>query len=456
MRILIALTLLAATVLGQTVRECRKDKGECVTEMGQDNYLAVTKLFDDEIDLNDPVAVAECLGECLRDPSSNGCEVIGKTANKGCYSHSQKIKNGNHKDDHICWVFSDCQEKHCFKEDGYCVKPDGEDQGEGVVMLFDGDINTYELQSRCLTMCYADPHATGCEAQWNTEKPGCYRHTKPLSKGNGAKDHVCWVFEKCKSCIKERGKCVSKDGKDVEGETRVLKEEMVTRTARAKCLDKCFEDPKATGCEIRIDKDENKRGCYKHKKPVDRGNREDQSDCWVFSKCVADGTRDPRKDPPKKKEDDKKKKDGKKDGKKEGDDKKKDDGKDKADDKEKKEDKDKKEEKGEPEKKDEKAEEKKDDAKDGAEEKNKEEDAKDKKEEKKEEEVAVKAAKTPLSSHSVADHVTLVVSNVWDLPPWVHWGGALGTAAVVLAWRLHRKRTPPQLAGYDPLGEEDI
>jgi len=38
---------------------------------------------------------------------------------------------------------------------------------------------------------------------WNQGNRGCYAHTQPIARGNGAGNHACWVFSKCAKKAKE-------------------------------------------------------------------------------------------------------------------------------------------------------------------------------------------------------------------------------------------------------------
>ena len=96
---------------------------------------------------------------------------------------------------------------HCAREAGYCVKPNGEDQNDGVTqniemmatnMLFvRRGSNEHAFQNLCLAMCLETEGATGCEIIWKQWGGGCFAHTREVSRGNGAGNHDCWVFSKC-------------------------------------------------------------------------------------------------------------------------------------------------------------------------------------------------------------------------------------------------------------------
>jgi len=54
------------------------------------------------------------------------------------------------------------------------------------------------------------------------------------------------------------------------------------------CLDKCSTTPDATGCELIWGQPIwfiGNNGCHVHTRPVDRGNKRANHNCWVFSKC---------------------------------------------------------------------------------------------------------------------------------------------------------------------------
>eukprot|EP00565_Helicotheca_tamesis_P004270 CAMPEP_0185741062 /NCGR_PEP_ID=MMETSP1171-20130828/38756_1 /TAXON_ID=374046 /ORGANISM="Helicotheca tamensis, Strain CCMP826" /LENGTH=680 /DNA_ID=CAMNT_0028413003 /DNA_START=1 /DNA_END=2043 /DNA_ORIENTATION=- len=80
------------------------------------------------------------------------------------------------------------------KSSGFCLNANGNDQNSGVYQLEGGDFETEELQTRCLKLCAAYPGYTGCEAIWGQHNRGCYVHTKDVSTGNGAGNHMCWVL----------------------------------------------------------------------------------------------------------------------------------------------------------------------------------------------------------------------------------------------------------------------
>ena len=87
--------------------------------------------------------------------------------------------------------------KECPKEKGFCVTSHGYDQNSGVIKLNSINGNTRKRQAACLKMCKAFGGATGCEEIWNRKNRGCYVHTKTISRGNGVRNHACWVFSKC-------------------------------------------------------------------------------------------------------------------------------------------------------------------------------------------------------------------------------------------------------------------
>lgn len=82
---------------------------------------------------------------------------------------------------------------------GFCRKPDGSDQNDGVYRL-DSERYTahHESIKRCYIKCrdYVNPNKTGCEVIFNgLSAKGCYLHTSELhpAGGNGANHHYCWV-----------------------------------------------------------------------------------------------------------------------------------------------------------------------------------------------------------------------------------------------------------------------
>ena len=99
----------------------------------------------------------------------------------------------------------------CPKEQGYCVTSSGRDQNSGVKKLngwkvWNDELNiesggTLKGQRECLKLCRSVQGATGCEVIWNVGSRGCYAHTQEVARGNGADNHVCWVFSKCDGMV---------------------------------------------------------------------------------------------------------------------------------------------------------------------------------------------------------------------------------------------------------------
>ena len=86
---------------------------------------------------------------------------------------------------------------------GFCVQSSGLDRNSGVQKLDSSDDgDTLERQEECLKSCKSVAGVTGCELIWGQINSGCYAHTHDIAKGNGAVNHYCWVFSKCKI-----GKC---------------------------------------------------------------------------------------------------------------------------------------------------------------------------------------------------------------------------------------------------------
>jgi hypothetical protein len=79
------------------------------------------------------------------------------------------------------------------KENGFCVTSKGRDQNSGVKKLGNFNVNTPEMEQKCLEMCSKVPNATGCEGIWNQGNRGCYAHTAEIARGNGRRNHSCWV-----------------------------------------------------------------------------------------------------------------------------------------------------------------------------------------------------------------------------------------------------------------------
>merc|ERR1712154_681376 len=175
-------------------QDCSKEKGFCVLEDGSDQNSGVVKIND--VNGDDKEAEEECLKTCKEYPGATGCETIWDQGNRGCYVHTEEIAKGNGVDRHNCWVFSKCN-NDCPKEIGFCVHEDGSDQNSGVIKINDVDGDDKEAEEECLKTCKEHPGATGCETIWDQDNRGCYVHTQPIAKGNGAGRHHCWVFSNC-------------------------------------------------------------------------------------------------------------------------------------------------------------------------------------------------------------------------------------------------------------------
>ena len=89
------------------------------------------------------------------------------------------------------------KKRYCQKENGFCVLPNGHDQNSGVIKLDAVNGNSPKQQASCLARCLAYPGATGCEEIWNQGNRGCYVHTSVVSRGNGVRNHACWILNKC-------------------------------------------------------------------------------------------------------------------------------------------------------------------------------------------------------------------------------------------------------------------
>ena len=92
----------------------------------------------------------------------------------------------------------------CKEEKGYCLKPDGDDQQNGVQKLSGVDIKTEEEIKACNQMCMKVKGVTACEKNWGLEWRGCYAHTMPVAKGSGKDKHVCSLASSCKQ-VPEQG-----------------------------------------------------------------------------------------------------------------------------------------------------------------------------------------------------------------------------------------------------------
>jgi len=87
-----------------------------------------------------------------------------------------------------------------------------------------------------------------------------------------------------KACAAEQGFCVLSDGSDQNsGVIKLNSVDGNTLQAQNDCLEKCANNPDATGCEFIWDQENG--GCYVHTQSIARGNDADRHLCWVFSKC---------------------------------------------------------------------------------------------------------------------------------------------------------------------------
>ena len=75
---------------------------------GQDQNSGVIKL--NALDGNTHEVQEQCLGLCKNINGATGCETIWNQNNRGCYAHTQAVARGNYVDNHVCWVFSKCNE----------------------------------------------------------------------------------------------------------------------------------------------------------------------------------------------------------------------------------------------------------------------------------------------------------------------------------------------------------
>jgi len=105
--------------------------------------------------------------------------------------------------------------KTCPKEDGYCVKSDGQDQRSGRKKIDGINRSSAEQQAICLAKCRAYPGATGCMQIWDKWNRGCYVYTSEVARGSGSGSphHVCWVLSKCKGqrCTGQDDGCCTKE-----------------------------------------------------------------------------------------------------------------------------------------------------------------------------------------------------------------------------------------------------
>ena len=148
------------------------------------------------------------------------------------------------------------------KEAGFCVTADGSDQNAGVIRLQYGDFNTPEAELVCLQMCACYVGATGCEMIWNQSNRGCYVHTQPIARGNGAGRHSCYVgpdFNEAThqdTClidpfpVEEQGNCVLGVLNTAPYISDVLQVLWGAQATRQACLDLCSCYPGATACQL--------------------------------------------------------------------------------------------------------------------------------------------------------------------------------------------------------------
>lgn len=91
-------------------------------------------------------------------------------------------------------------------ESGFCVNERNEDINHQIHKHPDNAIT----QQTCLEWCSGKLSATGCEHIINRSNKGCYYFTtKDIRKGNGANNHVCWIFHtrsrECHGCAASVG-----------------------------------------------------------------------------------------------------------------------------------------------------------------------------------------------------------------------------------------------------------
>ena len=88
------------------------------------------------------------------------------------------------------WDVYNYENKH-KEEAGFCVRKDGRDVNHNISKHPDEDLG----KDACLAWCTTQPGATGCEHIANQGNKGCYFFTaKDVVRGNGAPNHLCWIF----------------------------------------------------------------------------------------------------------------------------------------------------------------------------------------------------------------------------------------------------------------------
>lgn len=104
--------------------------------------------------------------------------------------------NGQGRREHWPLCQRECDHWLERQEAGYCVTSTGLDQNEGTFKVSEmfGRI-TDDEKADCIEMCLSYDNATGCEVIWDQDDNGCYVHTSQVSRGNGADNHACWVFD---------------------------------------------------------------------------------------------------------------------------------------------------------------------------------------------------------------------------------------------------------------------
>jgi len=77
------------------------------------------------------------------------------------------------------------------RQNGYCVMSNGRDQNSQVTRSSSSNANGNSGQ--CLQWCRTQSGLTGCEFIYNQRNRGCYAHRASVSRGNGVRNHYCWI-----------------------------------------------------------------------------------------------------------------------------------------------------------------------------------------------------------------------------------------------------------------------
>merc|ERR1719356_474985 len=175
-----------------------------------------------------------------------------------------------------------------FRNDnGYCLDPNGHDQNSGLIKIGnDHDYGPSEDKiQECFNLCRKSSYAgkiTACEAIWQLSNRGCYIHTKPVFKGNGATRHKCSVPApitfKREDFRPEQGSCLDYDGNNQNGgKFHIANGNFNTEIGKLDCLDKClsYSSEHVKGCQAEASR------CYVYTREVSYGNGDNSKTCFV-------------------------------------------------------------------------------------------------------------------------------------------------------------------------------